>query len=522
MVRHNASGGASGASTLACVTPTGGERDGDLHDRLGYRRPRPVTPGAVRFASAAGRWTIGATVLGSGMAFLDSTVVNVALPAIDHDLGAGLSGLQWTVDAYLLALGALLLLGGSLGDLYGRRRAFVWGLGGFALSSALCGAAPSTAILVVARALQGATAALLVPGSLALISATFHPGDRGRAIGAWSGLSGITTALGPFIGGWLIEAVSWRAVFVINLPLAVVAITVALRYVPESRDETSPRRPDLAGAGLVALALGGIIYALIEGPAAGWTTPSIVAAGALGVVGSIAFVRVEARRANPMLPLGVFRARQFSGANASTFAVYFALSGAMFLVVIQLQRVLGYSAVEAGGALVPITVLLLIMSPRAGQVAGRIGPRLPMTIGPIVAAGGVALMARIQPGAGYFSTVLPAVVVFGIGLGITVAPLTTAVLAALEARRAGIAPGVNNAVARVAGLVAVAVLPLLGGIQGEDAAGFEAGFPRAILIAAAMCAVGGVIAFAYIRKPGEPYALAVPATADHPACQEVT
>lgn len=442
-----------------------------------------------------------AAVLGSGIAFLDSTVVNVALPAIDADLGAGLSGLQWVVDGYLLTLSAFLLLGGSLGDLYGRRRVFVVGLVGFALASVACGAAPTTATLILARALQGLAAALLVPGSLAMISASFAEEDRSEAIGAWAGLTGVASAVGPLLGGWLVGAASWRLVFLINPPIAAVAAVVALRRVPETRDDTSGRRVDLPGAVIAAVALGGITYALIEGPVRAWTDPLVVATAVAGALALVAFVVVEARSADPMLPLGVFRSRQFTGANLTTFAVYAALGGALFLVVLQLQTVLGYSPLAAGAALLPITVLLLLLSPAAGRVADRIGPRRPMTLGPLVAAAGLALLASVARGSGYLTGVLPGVVVFGLGLAATVTPLTSAALAAVDRRSAGIASGVNNAVARVAGLLAVALLPVVSGLaaQGLDPDTFTAGYRRALLLAAGLCALGGVVSWALIR-----------------------
>lgn len=451
--------------------------------------------GRLRYGTAAGRWVVGATVLGSGIAFLDGTVVNVALPAIDADLGAGLSGLQWTVDAYLLTLSAFLLLGGSLGDLFGRRRMFVYGLGGFAAASLLCAVAPGTEALVAARALQGVAAALLVPGSLAIISTSFAPEDAGKAIGAWSGLSGVTTAIGPFVGGYLVDAVSWRWIFVINLPLALVAIRIATKHVPES--SAGGGHLDLRGAVTAALGLGGVTFALIEGPVRGWSDPTTVAAMVAGVVAAVVFVRAELTHPDPMLPFDIFRSRQFSGANAATLLVYFALGGAMFFLVIELQRELGYSALEAGAALIPTTILLLLLSSRAGALASRIGPRLPMTLGPLVAAAGLAWMTWIGPGTAYVTGVLPPVVVFGLGLALTVAPLTTAVLAAVPQEHAGVGSGVNNAVARVAGLLAVALLPAVA--RGVD---FTDGFRRATWISAAICALGGVASWLTIRGGG--------------------
>lgn len=471
----------------------------------------------VRYGSTSGRWVILATVLGSGIAFLDSTVVNVAIPAIDRDFHPPISSLQWTIEAYLLTLGALLLLGGSLGDLYGRRRIFVLGLGGFTIASALCGLAPSIELLIAARALEGIAAAMLVPGSLAIIQTSFHPDDRGRAIGAWSGLSGVTTAIGPFVGGWLIDVATWRTVFFINVPLALVAILISVRHVPDSRDEEA-RRPDVLGSVAVVIGLGGLVYALVEGPAKGWLEPEVVVAATVGMIALIVFVVIERWTREPMLPLEIFRSSQFSGANATTLLVYFALGGALFLLVIQLQRVLGYSALEAGTALMPITLLLLVMSPKTGALAQRIGPRIPLTAGALIAAGGLALMARIEADTSYLGAVLPAVVVFGVGLGFVVAPLTSAVLAAVAMRHAGVGSGVNNATARIAGLLAVALLPFAAGIAGSeglDPVGFGNGFPKAMLLAAAVCAGGALISFTSIRTPHKA-APSLPPSVDHP------
>ena len=445
---------------------------------------------------------LAATVLGSGIAFLDATVVNVALPAIEDELGGGLSGLQWTVDAYLVTLGALLLLGGSLGDMLGRRKMFILGLAGFAAASALCGIAPSIGTLIAARAIQGVAAALLTPASLAILQASFAPEDRSRAIGAWSGLSGVSTALGPFLGGYLVDAVSWRWVFIINLPLAAVAIWISVRHLPESKDESGFKRPDVTGALTAALALGGVLFALIEGPGRGWTDTQVVTAALVGVAAGAAFFVVEKRSSHPMLPLSIFRSLQFSGANITTLLVYGALSGALLLLVLELQKFMGYSALEAGASLVPLTILLLLLSSTAGRIAQQIGPRIPMTLGPLVAGVGLALFVMVEPGSEYLTSVLPGVVVFGVGMSFTVAPLTAAVLAAVESRRAGIASGVNNAVARIAGLLAIALLPLAAGLSGtgEDAERFTAGFHRAMLISAGLCVLGAANSWLTIRR----------------------
>lgn len=458
--------------------------------------------GTIRMGTPAGRWMVAATVLGSGMAFLDGTVVNVALPAIGKDLHSGLAGLQWTLDAYLLTLGALLLLGGALGDRYGRRRVFEVGLVAFSAASALCGLAPSLGALVAARAVQGVGGALLVPGSLALLSASFAPDDRGAAVGAWSGLAGAFTALGPFLGGWLVDAVSWRLVFLINLPVAAVTVWVVRAHVPESSDPGAADAPlDTTGALLATLGLAGVVFALIEGTAQGWTA-SVVLAGVVGAAALVAFPLVEREKHEPLVPLELFRSRQFSGANATTLAVYGAFGGALFLFVVMLQRAMGYSALEAGAATMPVTVLMMTLSARAGRLGQRVGPRFPMTVGPIVAGAGLLLLSGAGPGSAYVTGILPAVVVFGMGLSLTVAPLTAAVMASVSERHLGVGSGVNNAVARVAGLLSVALLPLAAGLSGVDPGdpGFAGGVQASLRISAAVCVVGGAVAFLSVRR----------------------
>jgi EmrB/QacA subfamily drug resistance transporter len=453
----------------------------------------------LRMGTARGRWVVAAAVLGSGVAFLDGTVVNAALPAISRDLHANLGDLQWVLTGYLLTLGSLLVLGGALGDRYGRRKVFVIGLVGFAATSLLCAIAPDTGSLIAARCAQGVTAALLVPNSLAMVSASFATEDRGRAIGAWSGLGGIATALGPFLGGYLIDSVSWRWVFVINLPLAATAILIAMRHVPESRDEHAGAHLDFAGSALLTVGLAGVVYALIEGPGGDWTVLT-VGLGVVGVLSLITFLIVESRIANPMVPLGVFKSQQFSGANAVTFAMYAALGTVTFLLVVHLQTDLGYSALEAGASLLPITACMLLLSARAGALAQRIGPRWPMTIGPLVVAVGMALLGRVDPGTTYWETVFPALLVLGLGLSLTVAPLTATVLGAVEDSHAGIASAINNSVARIAGLLAVAVLPAAAGLTAGQGLDLDAGFARAMYIAAVLAAAGGVLAFITIRR----------------------
>jgi len=449
------------------------------------------------------RWVVLAAVLGSGMALLDSTVVNVALPVLGRDLDAGIEDLTWTINGYTLTLAAFILLGGSLGDRFGRRRMFVIGTVWFALASLLCGIAPSIELLVAARALQGIGGALLTPGSLAMIAGLFEGEERGRAIGMWSGLSGLASAIGPFVGGWLIHAAGWRWVFLINLPIAAAVVFVAQRHVPESKDEKAAKRLDLAGAALGALGLAGITWALVAAGSSGITTAtSLSAAGGLAAL--VIFVLVERRSDHPMLPLGLFASRQFSAANAVTLLVYAALGGIFFALVMHLQIVAGYSPLVAGTALLPVTALLLVLSGPAGALSERIGPRLPMSAGPMIGAAGVLLLLRIGAHPSYLMDVLPAASVFGLGLAITVAPLTAAVLAAAPGRFAGIASGVNNAVARAASLLAVAVLPLVAGLRGDEyrqPSAFAAGFRVAVLLCAGLLAAGGLLAALIIRKP---------------------
>ena len=455
----------------------------------------------VRYRSPAGRWILLITVLGSGLVALDATAVNVALPAIGQDFGASLMSLQWIVNAYSLTLAGLLLLGGSLGDRYGRRRLFVFGILWFAVASLICAIAPNSPSLIAARALQGIGAALLTPGSLAIIETTFHPEDRSAAIGAWSGLGGVMIAIGPVVGGYLATAMSWRLIFFINLPFAALAAWAAMQHLPESRPETAAARLDYVGAALAAFGLGGVIFALTVGPA-GWETPIVLATGVGGMIALVTFVLVERSIRHPLLPLELFRSRQFSAANAITFVIYGALGGALFLLPIQLQRVVGLSALKSGSALIPMTILMLLVSSLAGRLAQRTGPRLPMTIGPLIAAIGLALLVRVGPSGGYWLTIFPAIVVFGLGLSITVAPLTATVLAAAGPEHAGIASAINNDVARAAGLIAVATLPLVAGLTGSAALDpriLSAGFRMAMWIAATLVAAGGVLSYLTIR-----------------------
>ncbi|UQA97721.1 MFS transporter [Streptomyces halobius] len=476
-------------------------------------RLEPEAPGGVRLASSQGRWVLATAVLGSGMAMLDSTVVNVALPRIGTDLDADLAVLQWTVTAYMLTLASLILLGGALGDRYGRRRIFVIGVVWFAAASLLCGLAPHAGVLIAARALQGVGGALLMPGSLALIQAVFRPDDRARAVGAWSGLGGVAAAVGPFVGGWLVDGPGWRWVFFLNVPLAAACVPVALRYVPETRESKAAGRRgfDVPGAVLGALALAGVTYALIAAPDRG-AAPSVIVPAVTGLLLGAVFVHVERRRADPMLPPAIFAIRQFTAVNAVTLCVYAAFSGFFFLSVLQLQVVAGYSALEAGTALLPTTVLMLLLSARSGELSQRIGPRIPLTVGPVLSAAGMLLMMRVGVDASYPADVLPALVVLGAGMVTLVAPLTSTVLASVDVDRAGLASGINNAAARAAGLLAVAALPLLAGMGPDayrSADEFAATFRRAMPLCAAVLLVGAVIAWLTVRpdvlraaKPG--------------------
>jgi EmrB/QacA subfamily drug resistance transporter len=497
-----------------------------------------VTPADARVK----RLTLLASILGSGIVFLDGTVVNVALPAIRDDLDTGLAAQQWIVEAYLLTLGALLLVGGSLGDLRGRRRVFALGLAGFGVTSALCAVAPSAELLVAARGLQGVAGALLVPSSLALITATFPGDERGAAIGSWTAWTGMAMVVGPLGGGALIEFVSWRWIFAINVPLVLATLWVVRAGVRESVDEESTRRIDSLGAVLVSLGLAGPVFALIEQPLYGWGDPLVLVPFVAGLAFLALFVWHEARTDHPMLPLGLFRSRNFAVGNAATLAIYGGLGAATFFVTIYLQQVAGYGPIAAGLSLMPITVVMWLLSRRFGALSDRIGPRLLMGLGPITAGLGLVWMGRLGTDVDYASDLLPGVLVFGVGLAATVAPLTNTVLGAVPQHNAGVASGINNQVARVASLLAIAAVgavvaarfgavleertsglrldagataaveevkgrPLSGGVEGRpeldapvEAASVEA-YRAGLAVGGGLVVLGGIISLLWIVNP---------------------
>ena len=420
-----------------------------------------AAPAAVPAETRSAPWILTATILGSGMVFVDGTAVNVALPALQRDLNATIAEAQWVVESYALFLAALLLAAGAAGDRYGRRKVFSLGTAIFALASIWCGLAGSAFELILARAVQGIGGALLVPNSLAIISASFDAAARGRAIGTWSGATAITAAIGPVLGGWLIDEVSWRAVFFLNIPLALAVLAIAHWHVPESRNDAEKGAPDWAGAVLATFGLGGLVYGLIEAPQRGWISPDIVAALLLGAAALAAFVYAEQRARNPMLPLNLFRSRTFTGANILTFLLYAALGGGLFFLPLNLIQVQDYSATAAGAALLPFILLVFLLSRWAGGLVETYGQRLPLIAGPVIAGLGYLLFAWPSVGGSYWTAVFPGAFVLGLGMAVAVAPLTTTVMNAVEKRHAGTASGINNAASRVAALLAVALFGIV-------------------------------------------------------------
>jgi EmrB/QacA subfamily drug resistance transporter len=431
-----------------------------------------------------------ATIVGSGIVFLDGTVVNLALPSISKDLGASFAQLQWIADGYLLSLSSLILLGGSLGDILGRKQMFLYGLYGFGALSLLCGLAPNSEALIAFRIVQGVFGALLVPGSLAIINTNFPPEGRGRAIGQWSAWAGAFTAIGPFIGGYLIDTTSWRYIFYINVPLVLVCIVLTKLGVKETKVKVH-RQIDSGGATIAALALGGITYGLIEGPANKWHAGSLIPLVA-GIILASIFIIVEKDKKDPMVPLWLFKSRNFTGSNLMTFAMYGALSGFMFALVIYLQTKMHYSAIKAGLSLLPVTIIMLTLSGKMGALSSKYEPRRFMSAGPILAGFGILLLANLQPGDGYFTYLLPRVILFALGLVITVAPLTTTVMSSVPGDSSGIASGINNAVSRVGGLVVIALLGILGA---------EHVYKFSMLLCGILAITAGIISYLTIVSP---------------------
>jgi EmrB/QacA subfamily drug resistance transporter len=473
----------------------------------------------LRYRSAQGRWVVAAMILGSSVAGIDSTVVAVALPAIGRNLHTGFQGLQWIVTSYTLTLASLILLAGSLSDRWGRRRVFLVGLGWFTLASVLCAAAASIGWLIAARAVQGIGGALMTPASLAIIEATFQPSDRTRAIGTWAGFSGVSAAIAPFLGGWLLEAGSWRWIFLINVPVAAVTAWATQRHVPESRDTSLSGKADWPGALAGVTALATITYAVIVLPGAGVTSPRFAAAAVLALVSSAIFVVAERRGSHPMLPLTIFRPAQFRAANAVTFITNGALGGFAFVFIPALEIVAGYSPVVAGSALVPVTVVTLLLSGASGRLAERIGPRPQLVAGCLLCAVASMLAVRIGPHADYWTVVFPLALLFGLGLASLIPPLTASAMNSAPDSLAGLASGVNNAVARVAGLLWIAALPPITGLTGAayaDPVQFRSSFGQISWICAAAFACAAVLAASFITGPPRPTPVRRPALIQTP------
>lgn len=493
--------------------------------RSPYVRPvaeadtQPPAEHGIGYREAAGRWVLVATVLGSSVGFLDATVVNIALPSIGRELEATSTGLTWTVNAYTLTLAAFVLCAGTIGDRLGRKRVYMVGLAWFGVASLLCALATSIGMLVALRALQGVGAALVTPGALAIIQSSFRSDDRARAVGAWSGLAGIAGAVGPFLGGWLVDVGSWRWIFLLNVPVVAAVLLITARHVPESWDLASVGRFDVLGAGLAAVGLGALTYGLSAWSSEGGGSVDVRGGVAVGVLTLIVFVVVERRSSHPMLPLDVFTSARFSVTNLVTLLVYAALGGIFFWLVVTLQVVSGWDPLSAGLSLLPVTVLMLLFSPKAGAIGDRLGPRVPMTAGPMLAAAGVALLTRVGPDASYLTDVLLPVCLLGAGLTITVAPLTATVLAAVPESHAGLASGVNNAVARTGGLLLVAVLPALTGLSANgfhEPAQLAPAFRTAMITCALLLAAGAVIAAIGLRRhPAAPVSTQEPERRRH-------
>jgi EmrB/QacA subfamily drug resistance transporter len=483
------------------VTPDTGAQPDELGPPDGPG-PREL----LRYRSARGRWVVAAMILGSSVAGIDSTVVAVALPAIGRNLHVGFQALQWTVTSYTLTLASLILLAGSLSDRWGRRRVFLVGLGWFTLASVLCAAAPSIGWLIAARAVQGIGGALMTPASLAIIEATFAPGDRTRAIGTWAGFSGVSAAIAPFLGGWLLQAGSWRSIFLINVPVAAMTAWTTRRHVPESRDTSLSGSADWPGALAGVTALAAITYAIIALPGAGVISPQFAAAVVLALLSSATFAVTERRRSHPMLPPAIFAPAQFRAANAVTFVVNGALGGFAFVFIPALEIIAGYSPVVAGSALVPVTVVTLLLSGASGRLAQRIGPRPPLVAGCLACAAASMLAVRIGPHASYWTVVFPLAVLFGLGLASLLPPLTASAMNSAPDSLAGLASGVNNAVARVAGLLWIAALPPITGLTGAaytDPVQFQSSFGQISWICAAAFTCAAALAAIFITRPAQ-------------------
>ena len=457
-------------------------------------------PSACERATA--RWVLAATILGSSMAFIDGTVVGVALPVIQKSLNASPASIQWVTEAYLVFLSALVLTAGSLADRFGRRRIFASGVALFAAASLGCALAPTIGILIASRAIQGIAASMVIPTSLAILGAANSSKDRGRAIGTWSSLTAIATAIGPLLGGWLTQSVSWRAVFLINLPLAAAVLAISLLRVPETKNP-SAGRIDVTGSLLATLGLAAVVFALVEAPAAGWSDARVGVTFVAGVLALAGFVLVERKSKHPMLPLDLFRNRTFTGANLLTLFLYAALGATFFLLPFELIQSQGYSPMKAGMALLPLIALVFLLSRPAGAVADRIGPRVPLIVGPAIAAAGFFLLSAFRDGASYASGFLPGIAVLGLGMSITIAPLTTSVLNAVEAKDQGIASGINNAVSRVGGLVAIAAIGLVSPARDgrPGATIFASAFRTSMRLAALLAILASLCALILVKLP---------------------